>query len=36
MCAFDTKFGGFFGLPIGLSAYAEKNKKNFIFSGFWF
>jgi len=36
MCAFDAKNGGFSNLPIDLSAYAEMNKKFFIFSGFWF
>jgi hypothetical protein len=30
-----TKNGAFSAVRIGLSAYLEMNKKNFIFSGFW-
>jgi len=33
-CVFDTKFDGFFGWPISLSAYKEMNKKNFEISDF--
>ena len=33
-CVFDTKFDGFFGWPIPLSAYKEMNKKIFEFSDF--
>jgi len=34
MCAFGTNLGGFSALPIGLSAYVEKNKKKFYFFRF--
>jgi len=36
MRTFDAKIGVFSALPIDLSAYAEMNKKKFIFWGFWF